>query len=804
MYCTATVHLVRGAAAPVPDFRYRRPGQTRRPRRTANPTSAAALTSTLVTFHRASVGRGGSAIASSQARSSSGLRCAAPRVTEKQLGAAQLECHELRKQLKDERAQHEREFCKSQAEKAAANQLFRRLTEAMKNKDSDYAHLLHDMRTWIRNELEATRDLRLPEVLEYFEARHDDIRRPGPLIQNLNAAASLPGSQQDSSEEGVQTPDPKAWSEKQIEHCVQDTWGYQIKDFQLDAAYAASAGRDCVIRHTTGAGKSLCFQVIALLDKKEKTGLVTVVVEPFIETMRSQVASLEALPGVGSDFACFLGSAQEDPLVQKKALQGKYPLVYMTPETFSSSNCWRRLKKLERKGLLRLVAVDEVQCVVEQASWRPSYSQALIRLLLDLDVPKMVLSASMLYDSDYKEIRHMFKLDHPGKTLHECRGQSYRRNIDIEMRLKKTLINGGDIHKIFQFVEQRKRSIVYVRRVCDCEQIYQLLHDRLGDKVVRFHKGGRSMDHVMDAEQQSKAVGDFRDGKSTVMVATIALCMGVDIPDVDGVVAYDPRSITELFQQMGRGGRGGDDVESTALVFFSGYMPSVIQNKEDSAARSMDFDELDEIDYGIDQRYRELKGETTDYKKLDENRQRALVELFSSDKCYWQALSLRFDGETNPDISDGCGRCSACWLKKKIEQGIYPGDVDAGKSVWPILHALNGLQEQPSRRGGVKLGALCDEVKRLIAEEHANERVVGNTVVSDQRRTSITIRQWIRRLLEILRTNGWVDLKHEWNGDGKPYCIVSATSKGRQAKATSEIKVGMTPLVKQMFLAEED
>jgi len=81
---------------------------------------------------------------------------------------------------------------------------------------------------------------------------------------------------------------------------------------------------------------------------------------------------------------------------------------------------------------------------------------------------------------------------------------------------------------------------------------------------------------------------------------------------------------------------------------------------------------------------------------------------------------------------------------------------------------------------------------------------VGNTVVSDQRRTSITIRQWIRRLLEILRTNGWVALKHEWNGDGKPYCIVSATSKGRQAKATSELKIGMTPLVKQMFLAEED
>lgn len=720
MYCTATVHLVCSAPAPVPDYRCKWPGRTRRSRWTAKPASVAALTSALVALRKASVGSGGSAAASSRASSTSRLHCASPSVQSQTDGFSV----EQRLQMAEMRA----------ADLEA--QLEEKCSELAKAK------------------------------LELLVLR-------APVFNNL-----------DSNHNGRWC----GWDRDEIENYVQSDWKYEAKPWQLEAACAASEGKHSLICETTGAGKSLCYQVIALMDWHRRNGFVTVVVEPFVQTILSQMESLKACGGSGYEhFAGFLGCAQSDAHVIEKALAGNISLVFMCPETFVK--CWPYLKNLQESGLLRLVVVDEAQCVVEQPSWRSAYGEQLVKGLLQLHVPKMLLSASLLRGSDYEEVKRMFALD--GPDVYEWQGRSYR-NIQIDMVLKRTLSH--DANRIFEFVAQQGRFIIYVRKVSDCETVYQHLAQdcELGDDVVRFHKGGQSQRHRMTTAEQRESVGRFKDGKSRVMVTTIAFCMGLDIPDVDGVIVYDPRSLTELFQQMGRAGRSASVDKPRTLVFYPGYLQGNFESKKQSkSVTERDIEFSDDICH----EYKLVMGIDTDYQVLQQKRQQAMMEIFCNDECYWIAMSRLFDSEEDPNLvkKGGCGHCSACRLKQ--EQSAV--QINIANTVLPLLKALNDLES--CRTGykmsrGVKLGTLFDEVRGT--EE--TELVVGKGNAAAETPNTLT-----RRLLSILWANGLVDLQYGCNIYGCPYCIASITPEGREAINSPKIKVRMSPLVHQMQLACE-
>ncbi|XP_059438054.1 ATP-dependent DNA helicase Q-like SIM [Corylus avellana] len=182
--------------------------------------------------------------------------------------------------------------------------------------------------------------------------------------------------------------------EKKVTSLLQKHFGYSsLKNFQKEALAAWLAHQDCLVLAATGSGKSLCFQIPALL-----TGKVVVVISPLISLMHDQCLKL-AKHGVS---ACFLGSGQPDSTVEQKAMQGMYSIIYSCPET--ALRLIKPLQRLAESRGIALFAIDEVHCVSKWGhDFRPDYRRlSLLRenfsasslKFLKFDIPLMALTAT--------------------------------------------------------------------------------------------------------------------------------------------------------------------------------------------------------------------------------------------------------------------------------------------------------------------------------------------------------------------------------------------------------------------------
>jgi ATP-dependent DNA helicase RecQ len=402
-----------------------------------------------------------------------------------------------------------------------------------------------------------------------------------------------------------------------LEGALKHFFGYDsFRPGQKEIIEAALNNRDLLVIMPTGGGKSLCFQLPALL----KPGLM-VVVSPLIALMQDQVDSLQD-NGIG---ATFLNSTLNYEAVrsrQEEILQGKIKLLYVAPERLLSNNFSSFLDRIVTQMGVSSFAIDEAHCVSEWGhDFRPEYRQLKTLRQRYSQIPLLALTATAT-SRVREDIIAQLSLRQPNIHL----ASFNRTNLHYEVKPKDRTI----YRRLLQQIRTESGAgIVYCMSRRSVEELaLKLRHD--GIEAVPYHAG------LSDEERSSNQTRFLRDDVR-VIVATIAFGMGINKPDVRFVFHYDlPRSLESFYQESGRAGRDGEPAKS--LLFFS-------------------IGDLKKIDYLIEQK------PDINEQRIAQQQLRQVVDYAEGVDCR-RTIILRYFGER---FAGNCGKCDNCLNPKPLE-----------------------------------------------------------------------------------------------------------------------------------------
>ena len=328
-------------------------------------------------------------------------------------------------------------------------------------------------------------------------------------------------------------------------------WGHtHFRGSQQEIIESLLEGKDVIALMPTGGGKSLCYQLPAILGDG-----IAIVVSPLIALMEDQLAGLKKR---GVKAMGIYGPLSEKELVQRldNADFGAYKLLYLSPERLRQELVLERLSRLD----VSLIAIDEAHCISQWGfDFRPAYLEC--HLLKDLhpDTPLMALTATAP-PRVLEDIQRLLEI--PGARVFK---DSVRRE-NIAYRVLETEDKYYRLRTLCQ--KAQGSCIVYVRSRRSSKTIAEYL-ERQGLKAHYFHGG-------LTAEQKRSRLAAWQKGRFPIMVATNAFGMGVDKSDVRLVVHFDPpETLEHYFQEAGRAGRDG--APATAVVLLG---PSDIRDSE--------------------------------------------------------------------------------------------------------------------------------------------------------------------------------------------------------------------------------
>lgn len=384
---------------------------------------------------------------------------------------------------------------------------------------------------------------------------------------------------------------------------------------QQEIVEAVQAKEDVLAILPTGAGKSLCFQLPALL-----RGGVTVVVSPLIALMRDQVASLQQA-GVAAGALTSLNTEEETEEVFQHIDAGTLKLLYMAPERLANFGSLTLLQRLD----VQLLAVDEAHCVSQWGhDFRPDYLKiGALRQQLG-GVQTIALTATADEDTRAEIISKLFD-----KKPNIFIGGFDRPNLSLAFEPKNQ-----PRKQVLAFVAARKGQpgIIYCASRNKCEQLATAL-EKDGHQAQYYHAG-------MLPDDRRAAEARFKTADGLVMCATIAFGMGVDKPDIRFVVHADlPKSVESYYQEVGRAGRDGAPADT--LTFYGA---------DDIRLRRA------QIDEGL---------APVERKEADHARLNALLGLAEALKCRRQVL-LAYFGE---HMETPCGNCDQCENPPEVFDG---------------------------------------------------------------------------------------------------------------------------------------
>jgi len=433
-------------------------------------------------------------------------------------------------------------------------------------------------------------------------------------------------------------------AERADKHAIlKEVFGFDsFRPGQEEVVDTLLAGRNILTVMPTGSGKSLCFQIPALV-----AGGLTIVVSPLVALMQDQVAALK-LAGVAADTINSSKTREDNVAAWRRAAAGETRLLYLAPERLMTERMLSALAKLD----LRLIAVDEAHCISQWGpAFRPEY-EALSQLrTLFPGVPIAALTATAdavtrddivarLFGGDAKMV--VLGFDRPNIKL----------SVEMKQEWKRQMTDFLSRH-------EGDSGIVYCLSRKKTEEAAQYLRDR-GLNALAYHAG-------MHAEARQAHQNSFMTDPGIVIVATVAFGMGIDKSDVRFVLHVDlPGSVEAYYQEIGRAGRDGTPADA-----------HMIYGLQDIRMRRVF---IEDEDSGPERKRRE-------HKRLD-----ALVGYCEAPECRRRSL-LAYFGET----IEPCGNCDVCIDPVEMADGTEHGfkvltAVQGSGQIYGAVHIVDILR----------------------------------------------------------------------------------------------------------------
>lgn len=453
---------------------------------------------------------------------------------------------------------------------------------------------------------------------------------------------------------------------------LKDYFGHDsFRDGQEQIVDALLDGRDALCIMPTGAGKSMCYQIPALLFDG-----VTIVVSPLISLMKDQVGSL-VQSGVP---AAYINSSLSYPQflrVLSNVEHGKYKIIYVAPERLLTDGFLDTCKKIK----ISMVAVDEAHCVSQWGQdFRPSYLK-IVSFIKSLENRPIVGAFTATATNDVKEdIKKILRLENPFEIT---------TGFDRPNLFFGVIRSSSKDEKLIDLIRERgdRSGIVYCATRKNVESVCELLCDN-GFSAARYHAG-------LDEYERRKNQEDFVFDRKNIMVATNAFGMGIDKSNVTYVIHYNmPKNIESYYQEAGRAGRDGGEADCILL-----YSPKDVRLNRFMIENSEGNEEL-------------TIEENEQIRERDFERLKYMTFYSTTNDCLRGFILRYFGGEKKAY----CGKCSNCLSVHKL--------VDVTIDAQKIMSCI--------ARTGQKYGktVICDVLKgskseKILKAELNNQSTYG-------------------------------------------------------------------------------